>query len=652
MKLTESILPKSSMLMMSAVTWVLAFAFSLLPFKAYQDSCFLVAVVLCIFAAVFAIAGADKIDYRAVLRPKVALAFLAFWAVGLISVLLSDVPFVSFIYFCFFSVFPLSFLLMQGWRAQHWLFAASAMAVLLGSVGAFALVQFFFLPDWLFFSYASWPFANPNSLGAMIVAALFGVLGWMLGAPSKRQSTIALVLAIILGAALFTTGSRGAFFSAVVMMGFFLFYARGFFKRHWKCLSTFVVASPILFVVLMAISNSVVPDPITEITKVGQAAGQADWDQRLALWQATWRMIGEHFWTGTGIGTYFLYYPEVRGADFGTAGYMAHFEPLQFWAEQGIFAPVLFYGLLGMVLIRTVLRLSQLPVGHPTRLKILTPFCALGAMTLHTHVSYNFHVLALLMLAGAYFAYWYIWSAPSVAVEEGAGAPARGDMILRYGLAAPLVVVLALFGPWQASEIAINRAQSAVNQGRMNVYYDLINRAGHLSGRRNARALIEAAQVPMGIAQLNGPLMNKAELLQVYEQAMGLLDEAEATNSRLARVYYHKAELLRFTQMLLKLEPPVTQEEYLRMALKVQPNFAPARLDLSSLLVKRGDADGAYQVLLDGIEGPYLEIPGNRFYDRLRQMATARGDQETLARIDAAVVRARAQGAPWARDYP
>src|SRR5690606_5015736 len=103
---------------------------------------------------------------------------------------------------------------------------------------------------------------------------------------------------------------------------------------------------------------------------------------------------------GTGIGNFFLYYPAYRAEDFSTAGFMAHNDPLQFAVEMGLLAPVLFYALLIMVLLRTLKSLRGIAGDNPRRLLILAPFFALAALVLHAHISFHFHVLALLMASG------------------------------------------------------------------------------------------------------------------------------------------------------------------------------------------------------------------------------------------------------------
>ena len=130
------------------------------------------------------------------------------------------------------------------------------------------------------------------------------------------------------------------------------------------------------------------------------------WD-RPALWTGAIEIAKNHFWTGTGIGTFYLYYPEVRGNDLYSAGRTAHSDPLQFWAEMGIFAPVLFYVIGGVALVLTVRALGRLPRGDLRRVHIVVPFCALGAFAAQAHVNFPFNSPPLLMMAGLLTGYWF-----------------------------------------------------------------------------------------------------------------------------------------------------------------------------------------------------------------------------------------------------
>ena len=64
-------------------------------------------------------------------------------------------------------------------------------------------------------------------------------------------------------------------------------------------------------------------------------------------------MIKEYGLFGTGIGTYFLYFPEFRLAGDNWGAYYAHNDPLQYWIELGVLGPILFYAFVIAVILRT-----------------------------------------------------------------------------------------------------------------------------------------------------------------------------------------------------------------------------------------------------------------------------------------------------------
>ncbi|MBK9562665.1 MAG: O-antigen ligase family protein [Micavibrio sp.] len=128
---------------------------------------------------------------------------------------------------------------------------------------------------------------------------------------------------------------------------------------------------------------------------------------RPAIWAATWQIIREHAWTGTGIGTFYLYYPAVNTGDYYSTGRMAHNDPLQFWAEMGVLAPLLFYAFIIAACAATRRALKNIAPDDPARIHIIAPFCALGALVLHAHVNFPFYIPATLMLAGIFAGYWF-----------------------------------------------------------------------------------------------------------------------------------------------------------------------------------------------------------------------------------------------------
>src|SRR5262249_23709752 len=97
----------------------------------------------------------------------------------------------------------------------------------------------------------------------------------------------------------------------------------------------FLLASGPVVLLLIVILGSGVLSKVDELglTDAGRAA----------TWRSTLHMIGEHPWTGTGLGTFPWAFPAYRGAGTSVAGICdrAHSTPLETAAELGVPVAVL-----------------------------------------------------------------------------------------------------------------------------------------------------------------------------------------------------------------------------------------------------------------------------------------------------------------------
>lgn len=609
----------------AALLWGFGFLCALMPLAAYEAQSILLAVLSINFAALFALSGGENISLRRAVKSPLLVVVFAFWALTLLSVIFSEARSVSFIYFMVFSLFPLSFLLYIRALHYYWVQMAYALAGLLAALAAFALVQYLFLPEWLYRGAPQWPFANPNMLAAMLSFGALGGLGWMLGAPDRRQSNIALVLTALCLVAVLATGARGAIFAIMIAALFMVVMARVFAAKHVRCLS---VLAMIGIVAAIAFIVAYKPDIVTGSVDAWNAVFQPGaplLSSRAAIWDSAFAIFKDYFWTGTGMGTFFLYYPAYRGGDFSTAGLMAHNEPLQLAVEMGALAPVLFYGFVVLAALRMHKALKAIAPEDPRRLLILAPFCVLGAVIMHAHISYHFHVPSLLVVMGVVLGFWYKQTAACLP-PENAETASPGP---RWGAAVVLMAMLALFAPLQVSDILISRAGNALDAGRMDRFIADVNRAGKISAGQNARAMIAAVNVPIGILQLNTPFMEKDEARGMFDKTMGLLDRAEAMNPRLPQTQYHRAELLSYTQPFLDINSEKTVEDYLKEALKIDPLHLPSRVMLANLYIRKGRQEEALALLKDGAKWSYYRQNPAFYYDKLAGLAEDLGDQET-----------------------
>lgn len=628
--------PRPSFYALAAGLWLAGFAFALMPLRAYEDESFLMAV-LCAGASVLCVAAvAPLAALRRMIRAPVVWLALGFWGLALISVLLSELPFVSFIYFCFFSVLPFSaFVVAASGGASALLRPLGyGLALGFGVLGVLCLVQYFCLPALLFQGLVSWPLANPNSLAGLLSLGFFASVGWMLAAPSRAHSNVALMLAAILFVAILTTGSRGALVALVPCVLIMLFFVRGVALRHIRCLSVLALLCAAGFIILSLGGTSGVKTPLANLGS-SLSGHQSLLSGRPAIWAAALDIFRAHIWTGTGIGTFFLYYPEVRSpVDASSAGLMVHNDPLQFLVEMGVLAPLVFYAGVLVVIWGSVRALSGLGRGDVRRVFIVAPVCGLAAMVGHAHVSFHFHVLSILMVAGALFGFWFVQVVTvNVPILKDEGPYHKP--LYRLFLSAPFLIVLAIFSQFQASEILVRRGNEALMAGDSALYAEAINRAGYLSADRNARALLAATYLPLGVVQLNAPFMPKDVLTDMHAKIESLLADAQAANPRLAEIYFSRAETASYTEPFLPgLKNRLNVPAELQKALTIDPQHLASRMKLADLALRQGDDARALEILAPGLDWRYKNQRPRLFLEKTYGLATALGQLDIAEKAD------------------
>lgn len=632
LKISEYYDPHPSFYAVAAALWLVGFGFALMLLEAYEAESFLLAF-LCMGACVICVLAAAPLSaLRAVISAPIVWLALGFWALAALSAAFSDIPFVSFIYFCFFSVFPLSaFVVACGGSCALLKPLGYGAAVVFGALALSCLTQYFFMPEMLFHGTVNWPLANPNSLAGLLSLGFFAAVGWMLAAPGRGQANIGLAFAVLLFAALLTTGSRGAFAAMIPAVALFLWGLRGYLDQHKRCLGALVVLSVLMFVAMSVLTPLGVKSPASFIETTLSGAQSVLWS-RPAIWAAALEVFRAHIWSGTGVGTFFLYYPEVRSAgDPSTAGLMVHSDPLQFAVEMGVMAPLLFYGFILAAVWMSVRALKKLPLDDARLVCILAPFCALMALIIHAHITFHFQVLSILMVAGVLLGFWFLQVRAVLYASIQETEEPYCNPCVRWGLAVPVVGILSIFSQFQVSEILVNRAQNDLMVGAGESYANKINRAGRLSYNQNARALVAATHLPLGIVQLNAPLMPRDALQTLEGQLCSLLDRAELANPRLAQIYFARAEMAAYIQPFLPEKGEGERydvAEELRKALAIDPLHLGSRMKLADLSLRVGRMEEALDILEPGLNWWYKNQRPRLFLEKTYGLARQLGRDE------------------------
>lgn len=612
----------------STLLWLCAFLCSLYFVNEWQHELFT--------AAVFLVCGwawwqAGQCVAEGLSIPKSWFLGIAslFWLLVFCSIFWSELPFVSLTAFCFFSAMPLTlfgFVLNPDDRQFRQI--AGVLAGVLAGLSVWAVIQYCIRFD-PFNGQAHHPLADPNVLAALFNLGLVPAIGWMLLAPGKKQSVLALGLAILLFAGLFATGSRGAIFSLVPAFGVMAFCGWPFVRRHVKCLAIVAAAAAILFVlgdIVVNNANSAANRMVETLTLTAEDVS----NNRLNLWEGAAGLIRDHWLTGTGFGTFFLYYPEYRSPQELVGASHAHSDPLQYWAELGLLGPVLFYALLIAACVRTGKALKALTAEDPRRIAILAPFCALGAVVVQAHVTFNFYNIVILFGSGFLMAFWFVETGR--VLRDGRYTAVFPQTLTpsarRLMLALPLLPVLALFGAYMMSDHFVSKARDSLF-----VHSDLQQFAAHLQTAHffdrglNFRTWLLAANIPMGILQDGGAALPPEQQKELYGQAEGQLARARALNPRSATVRYYQAHLQELVPAAVApgTKPP---EELYREALALDPLHLGSRLALADIYEKRGEKDRAVALLEDGLEYRYGTSRAMEYYGKMLLIYIQAGDQE------------------------
>lgn len=577
--------------------WALAFVLALMPVPAYQMQCFGLAVLLAGMAALSAMVKSVSSGGMSVPKtPLMALGFL-FWALALVSVFLSDVQHVSFLYFGAFSLLPLSFLILVLAPEREQVFRRAGYGIA-GVVLLFVPVAAY---QYWVYGTVTWPLANPNMMAALFSLAFFAAVGVVLMENTRADRSFASIAAALFLLGVVLTRSQASLMALAFTVALLLFLCIDRVKSRRLELGFVFVFTLITVPFLSFVVPDGVATPLETIAGRIGAAEDLSTLTRAEIWGAGWQMFKDHALTGTGIGTFFLYYPEYRGADYYSSGLMAHGDPLQFAIEMGVLAPFLFYAFVILAVVQTVTSVRGLPGGDVRRVLILTPFCALGALVVHAHVSFPFYTPAVAFLTGAFLAFWMVHTV-------------RHSSTITMPKYVPGAVVLAgfagllLFGALGMGEIMVKRADRALMRSDTESFTTYVNAADRLAMGRNAKAYVHAADFAIGVIESNRPFLSREEVESLVGQGHDNLDRAARHNPRLPVIPTRRARLAELQG------EEADMEKYLQHALTLDPAYLPARLLLIRLYRRQDKDEAVVELFRDGLLPPYRFPEAENFY--------------------------------------
>lgn len=568
-------------------------------FRGTDNILFMPTIAALMGMSLFALLPGLKKGWAVPVSP-VFISVMLFWAYLTASILWSTVPYNSVFFALIIGVLPFLFLVFVlapapvKWLKIH----GAALGVAALVLSGWALTQFFFFYE-EYGPRIHHPMLNPNNLAVLFNMTLFPLLALFFYVQKKSHVALVFVFLMMVYGGLLVTQSRGAFLAFVISLLPFLWVCRKSPQMNWSRFAIMLAGFVAFFVLVNLINSGALFKSITHLRQGLEMASAVD---RIELWKSTWQIIQEHFWLGTGLGTFFYYYPAYRSRIDKSDGFFVHMDPLQFWQEMGVMAPVLFYAVLIFVLYFTIRTIHNVPKDSVMRLWIMAPFCGLLALVGHTHITFHLYILIVMIPAGFLLAWWYIATEQvhpvrRIAVKIGT-RPAKLVAVIF------IIVLYAFVASWlgraaYATQL-LNDANRLMGSGRMNAGYEKVIKADKYAPDSYWRPYEYHAKYRLSLLLDQGRRLDKETRRGIYVQAINYATQAMERNPATTHLWSLKAMVL-FAGREFKPENLNEAADLLAKTIETNPMLLDARLGLARIYKSQGEFRKALEVLEGGL---------------------------------------------------
>ena len=551
-----------------------------------------------------------------------ALALFAFWFYATASLSWSTVPFVSLITYLILITLPLMFLMFSVRESlRNWLRpAALGLIAALTLLGGWAVCQTLFLSD-VYGPRAHHPLLNSDNLAILLDLGLLMALAFLMTADNRKTALgLWLPATLIIFGGLIATGSRAALICFVIGGVALAVMLRPQVKMNGRRILLTLLLMAVVFAGVETGSSAGMAGRMASLAAPAQDAAVV---ARVATWKSAFAMFAEHPLTGTGLGTFYLYYPAHRAlADQSSAGYWAHMDPLQYAVEMGALAPALFYIFLSAVLLRTRAALRAVPADDPRRLWIAGPFCALLALAVHIHTSFDLYLMPVLIVAGVWLAAWHEATAEVLPARRSYSAlalPSFGKVFFgATSLAAAALIALMAVSSAMGIHY-LGEARTALTQGKGSRFLPLLAHAEQVAPASFIDPKVQRAGFYIDLLNSAG-VLSEAEWKTFFNEALDLLAQAQSLNPAWAEIDYKRAQL--YLAATDKLAPGGKDKAFdsLKKALAKDPMLVRARTNLVTLYVGSGRAEEAFSLLAAGLKWPHSAQTAAQYQSMMEQL--------------------------------
>lgn len=608
----------------SFIPWFIAALFffavtSALFYHGFVADFFCITQVLLLLWLLTALLSGGKRDIP---LPRSALAlFLAAYA-GWLALTLAwgTVPNYNVITFWWLVSLPFAFWLytLSPGREALW-FRAATLVLLLALILSMHAAWQFVMQGWQPKSV----FLDLNSYAAFIALIALPTAGYFLAGFPARAGRGARTL--MLGAAVFVlvfavalTAGRGAMLVFVTGLGVLIAVA-------WRRAPRAAIVSLAVLVAVGLVAGNLVAHGATTARLETLVDPETAGFTRFLIWQQTWEIIKESPWLGQGLGAFGLVFPAHQNPLDTSAGFMAHNDYLQIWLEAGLPGLVLLLAVYVSALILFVRALQTRRIGRARAIEMTGLFCGLLAVAMHSFVNFDLYILPTTLVAGVMLARFHELAVAGRAARVWKFDPMRYVRPTVYRVLVSLVVLIGL-AYWASHSLANYAVQDAV---KLATHRDFdgadaaLSRAQRLSPESDA-AYVARAELYRNVIGAT-PASDNLDRQHLFVSANQALDRAEQLNPYRADIPFLRARLcwLMKTQCGADWQEQTTRDY--QQAIRIQPRFFTARVELAMFWLERGKQDQARALLEQGMAYGYVAqeniIPYFRLTAALRRQA-------------------------------
>lgn len=468
-------------------------------------------------------------------------------------------------------------------------------------------------------------FLTHNSHAAFLMLVVLSASGYFLRAPPPCEHGRLLMWA--LGIFHFTTffaiaitGSRGAALGLLlgaVIMTVFVYRAvpkQRLFTYWGLLIGAYLTADIVL--------NGFVAGRLGSLSDL-KAAGI----DRFLIWRQAWIMLMDAPWVGTGLGTYWLYWPRYRDPADASAGFYVHNDYLQLWIETGLPGLLLLLAVYISVAFLCVRALRLVPVGQPARIEIAALFSALLAIAAHTFVDFNLYILPIQLVLGLVMVRLYALCLRHTGSSTLTLRPARWVGQSGYRIIAALVTIMPLlyFVALGISAYLTSQARDIAARGDWAGASRHLTLASRLAPSSELVYVTHADLLRLAISLL--PNDSERERRILFQDALILLDSAERTNPVRPQIFFIRGMLYQQNPDLAGDDWSVRAQQAYALALQHNPLAYWAREAYGFLLVRENAITRAREVLEAGAKYRYSGTAARGYFSLLVSVRRLSGDE-------------------------